>query len=618
MLLLKLDERSRRPLFRQIIDRIREKIEARVLGPGDKLPSTRRLAAQLGVHRSTVSLAYQELWALGFLDLRPGACPSVRKRAVLAGPDDRSESPRTNWAALASKPGNTALRDYFRYAAARPAGDPRVVDFSSLEMDHRLFPLESFRASLNRALKIHGGSLFRYGERAGFGPLRETLARRMQSHGMAVRPEEILVTNGSQQGLDLVCRMFAAPGRSAAVESPTYGHILPLLRFHGLKPIEVPIRPGGLDLARLGRVLKDKRPAFVYTMPTFQNPSGITTSQAHREHLLSLCEGAGIPILEDGYDEEMKYFGRIVLPIKSMDRRGLVIYCGTFSKILFPGLRIGWVAADAGCIERLTALRTFSELSPSPLLQAAVREFCENGAYERHIARMHRVFRKRMTAALKALRRRINPEWAEWNEPAGGYLIWLAMKPGPPPGLDWKAGLAAHGVLASPEACSFHRLRRRPTCACPSPPLTKTRSRRASNGWPGLWGRSMRGGIHERNPAFEKQDHLRPRELAAAGALLGHQPSAAGTKVVYLRLPVLPIRLDPAAGGTGSFRRGPRTRRRRTGGRRGALGARSAAGLSDILGKRRTDAPPPVSRNRGDRPAPARSLGAAGQDRAPF
>lgn len=454
MLLLKLDERSRRPLFRQIIDQIRGKIETRVLRPADKLPSTRRLAAQLGIHRSTASLAYQELWALGFLDLRPGACPRVRERAVLAGPAEHSESPRVDWAALASKTGNAALRDHFRYNAARPARDPRAIDFSSLEMDHRLFPLESFRGSLNRALKKHGAALFRYGERAGFGPLRETLARRMQSHGIAVRPEEILVTNGSQQGLDLVCRLFAAPGKRVAVESPTYGHILPLLRCHGLQPVEVPVRPDGLDLARLGRVLKDKRPAFVYTMPAFQNPSGVTTSQAHRERLLSLCERAGVPLLEDGYDEEMKYFGRVVLPIKSMDRRGLVIYCGTFSKILFPGLRIGWTAADAGCIERLTALRTFSEHSSSPILQAAVQEFCENGAYERHIARMHRVFRKRMTAALRALRRHIKPEWADWNEPAGGYLIWLAMKPGPPPGLDWQAGLASHGVLASP-GCLF-------------------------------------------------------------------------------------------------------------------------------------------------------------------
>ena len=450
MLLLKLDERSRRPLFRQIIDQVREKIAGRVLAPGDKLPSTRRLAAQLGLHRSTISLAYQELWALGFLDLRPGARPRVRERAVLAGPADRSASARPDWEALASRPANAALRDFHRYYAARPVRDPRAIDFSSLEMDHRLFPLEGFRGSLNRALKKHGAALFRYGERAGFAPLRETLARRMQSHGVAVRPEEILVTNGSQQGLDLVCRMFAAPGRSAAVESPTYGHILPLLRYHGLKPVEVPLRPDGLDLDRLGRIVKDKRPAFVYSMPTFQNPSGVTTCQAHRERLLSICEEAGVPLLEDGYDEEMKYFGRVVLPVKSMDRGGLVIYCGTFSKILFPGLRIGWVAADAGCIERLTALRTFSELSPSPLLQAAVQEFCENGAYERHIARMHRVYRRRMTAALKALRSRIKPEWAEWSEPAGGYLIWLALKPGPPPDLDWKSALAAHGVLAFP------------------------------------------------------------------------------------------------------------------------------------------------------------------------
>jgi DNA-binding transcriptional MocR family regulator len=450
MLLLNLDERSRQPLFRQIIEQVRSKIESRVLAPGDKLPSTRRLADQLGIHRSTASLAYQELWALGFLDLKPGACPRVRERAAIAGPVEFAGSPRMDWAAQTSRSARLALLDFRRAFAVEPVGRPGSIDFSSLGMDHRLFPLRSFRSSLNRALKKFGPDLFRYGERAGFPPLRETLARRLRSHGVSVRSEEILVTNGSQQGLDLVCRLLAGPGRTVVLESPTYSRILPLLRFHGLKLIEIPLRREGLDLDRLNKALAAKRPAFVYTMPTFQNPSGTTTGQAHRERLLSLCEKYRVPLLEDGYDEEMKYFGRAVLPIKSMDRRGIVIYCGTFSKILFPGIRIGWVAADAACIEGLTALRTFSELSPSPILQAGIQEFCDNGAYERHIARMHRVFRKRMAAAQQALRKWIKPEWAEWDEPAGGYLIWLTLKPGPPADMDWSAELAAFGVLAVP------------------------------------------------------------------------------------------------------------------------------------------------------------------------
>jgi DNA-binding transcriptional MocR family regulator len=308
---------------------------------------------------------------------------------------------------------------------------------------------------MNRALKRQGQDLLGYGDRAGFPPLREYLAGRLQSHGISVAPDEILITNGSQQGLDLVFRMIASPGKSVAIESPTYGHALPLIYFSGLKALEIPIRRDGMDLAVLARTIQKEHPILVYTMPNFQNPTGISTSQSHRERLLALCEKHRLPILEDGYDEEMKYFGRVVLPIKSMDAHHLVIYCGTFSKVLFPGIRIGWVAAERACIERLIAVRCFSELSSSMVLQAATHEFCRNGFYDRHVSKMHRVFRKRMQTAIRCLRRHIPEERAEWTEPSGGYLIWLKLKPVSQPSLDWQRLFARHGVMVTPGRMFF-------------------------------------------------------------------------------------------------------------------------------------------------------------------
>jgi DNA-binding transcriptional MocR family regulator len=205
-----------------------------------------------------------------------------------------------------------------------------------------------------------------------------------------------------------------------------------------------------MDLSHLIEMIKKERPILIYTMPNFQNPSGVSTSQAHREQLLSLCEKHRIPILEDGFEEEMKYFGRVVLPIKSMDRHQIVVYCGTFSKVLFPGIRIGWIAAERECIEHLTALRRFSELSPSMILQAALDEFCRSGCYDRHISKMHRVYRKRMQTATRELRRRIRPEWAEWTEPSGGFLIWLKLKPPSSRQRDWNSLLTADGVKVAP------------------------------------------------------------------------------------------------------------------------------------------------------------------------
>ncbi len=456
MLLLTVDEHSPEPIYRQIIAQIRDKIAGRVLLPGEKLPSTRRLADQLAIHRSTAAAAYQELWALGFVDLSPGSCPRVRDRMQIATAADRGEKGLVDWQATASQPSDALWQSYRRLDPPGRESTPALINFASMNMDSRLFPLESFRACLDRAMKNHGDVLLGYGARAGFRPLREYIARRLQSHGISVTADEILITNGSQQGIDLVFRMIAAPGKTVAIEAPTYDYVLPLLRFYGLRPVEIPVRRDGMDLDALAAAIAADRPVLVYTMPTFQNPTGISTGQAHRERLLSLCEQHRIPILEDGFEEEMKYSGRIVLPVKSMDRHHLVIYCGTFSKVLFPGARVGWLAAEKECVERLAAIHRFSELAPSMILQAAIHEFCQSGHYDRHIGRMHRAYRKRMQTAVRALQRHIDPAWAEWTEPSGGFLIWLKLKPPPRPPADWKAHLAAHGVEATTGGSFFY------------------------------------------------------------------------------------------------------------------------------------------------------------------
>ena len=161
-----------------------------------------------------------------------------------------------------------------------------------------------------------------------------------------------------------------------------------------------------------------------------------------------------MPILEDGFEEEMNYFGRPVLPIKSMDGQGLVLYAGTFSKVLMPGLRIGWLAAPRACVQALTALRRCGELCPAPLVQAALDDFLRMGQYDQHLARVHRRLRKRMEAALGALRQAVAPAVARWAVPTGGYLLWLEML-APVPETELAARLRAFGVQAAPGARFF-------------------------------------------------------------------------------------------------------------------------------------------------------------------
>jgi DNA-binding transcriptional MocR family regulator len=452
-MLLHLDKADGRSKAGQILEQIRGHLERRELRTGERLPSTRRLAAQLGVHRSTVAIAYQELWAQGWIELRPGALPRVRPRLLPPAAQASARDQGFPWAEWAGPACEQLMTE--RRAAPQVTREPGVIDFRPLGLDPRLLPVDAFRACLNRVLRRQGTALLEYGDCEGYLPLRRYLARRLATHGIHAGPEEILVTNGSQHGLDLVFRMAAAPGRWVAVESPTYDHVLPILHLHGLRPVGIPLTGAGLDLAALEARMREGPPALVYTMPTFQNPTGRCSAQAEREALLALCRRHRVPILEDGFEEEMKYFGKLIPPIKAMDTDGQVIYCGTFSKILFPGIRVGWVVAARTCIERLAALRQASELAPPMALQAAMHDFCEGGHYDLHLSRMHRVFRKRMLTALDALKRHLDPAWAAWSEPNGGYIVWLQLAPPADPEPGWAARFAARGVRVTPGDSCF-------------------------------------------------------------------------------------------------------------------------------------------------------------------
>ncbi|MCP4146375.1 MAG: PLP-dependent aminotransferase family protein [bacterium] len=330
----------------------------------------------------------------------------------------------------------------------RPAAE--LINLASLDIDHRLFPLDDFKRSINTVLVEQGGEVFKYGECGGYKPLREYVSGRMRIHGIMVEPEEILITNGSQGGLELILKLLTVPGSKVAVEFPTYSYMLPLLEYYKAEILEVPMKKGGMDLERLEQILDEEKPAFVYTIPNFQNPTGITTSQEHRERLLSLCEQYRVPIVEDAFEEEMKYFGKVPLPIKSMDRQHLVLYAGTFSKVLAPGIRVGWIAGEREFIERLTAIKKFSDISSNTLIQSALYEFCRQGYYELHIKRMHREFRKRMHAVINALKDKLaNHPHVSWLEPAGGYLLWLKLKKTRVDGATLKSILSENGVAVA-------------------------------------------------------------------------------------------------------------------------------------------------------------------------
>lgn len=430
MILLNLDRKSNTPLFRQVFEQLKHLIEENTLKPGFRMPPTRALAEKHGVNRSTVYKAYEELWALGYLESRPGSYSLVRKRQKIATNGRKSRKGFIPWEKNSSDTGRILHQAYGRLKFTLPTDKAsRTLNLASLDLDPRMFPVDDFRRCINTVLVEQGGKILRYGECAGYPPLKEYIATRLRIHGISVKADEILITNGSQNAIELVLKLLTVPGTGVAVESPTYSNVPPMLRYFRTKIIEIPMKENGMDLDHLQEVLETEKPAFVYTMPNFHNPTGITTDQAHREKLLSLCETQRVPIAEDAFEEEMKYFGKVPLPIKSMDRLNLVLYLGTFSKVLFPGIRIGWIAAEKESIERLNSIKRFSDLSTNSLIQAALYEFCQQGYYVLHIKRMHREYRKRMNAAMTALKENLSGfDKVSWTEPAGGYLIWLQLR----------------------------------------------------------------------------------------------------------------------------------------------------------------------------------------------
>jgi DNA-binding transcriptional MocR family regulator len=452
---LNINRNDVKPLYQQLIDEIKNLIDQGVLEVGESISSTRSLAKKLGINRSTVTRAYEELQALGYLTSKPGSYHRIqRRRKEVAYTADGISA--ISWEKASTAEAKAIHQIFLRYSPERSkhrSSLENVINISELDLDPRLYPMTEFRRCVNHVLHDFGANSLQYGDHKGYPPLRQQIAKRLRLHGISVSEREILITNGAQQAIDMIIRMLAKDGKRIVIESPTYAAILPLLKFNGVNTLEIPMKADGMDLHFLDKALAKEKVNFVYTIPNFQNPTGITTSHLHREKLFNICLKHGIPILEDGFEEDMKYFGKVPLPIKSIDEQKIVIYLGTFSKALFPGLRIGWVTADQECISRLTAIKRFSDLGSSKLVQIVLNEFLKRGYYAQQLKRMHRAFRKRMQVALQTMDANF-PSTVQWTRPTGGYTIWVKL------GKKWdeqelQNHLVEFGVIVSPGGYYF-------------------------------------------------------------------------------------------------------------------------------------------------------------------
>lgn len=280
-----------------------------------------------------------------------------------------------------------------------------------------------------RALSVYRSETLQYAERPGLPELRAWIAAHMKEDGASIAPEELIVVNGAKHGIDLVCRALLERGDAIVVTAPTYFTAIPIFRGHGLELVEVGQDAEGLRVDELVQALERRRregrkpPKLVYDVPDFHNPTGITMSRARREALLALAASSGMTVVEDSPYRKLRYEGESEPSIKSLDREQRVVCLGTFSKLVAPGLRIGWVGATREVVQRIAGLK--SDGGSSPLLQRTILEFCKSGRLERHIELARRTYHAHRDRMVAALRREI-PD-ASFRVPQGGYYVWLTL-----------------------------------------------------------------------------------------------------------------------------------------------------------------------------------------------
>jgi DNA-binding transcriptional MocR family regulator len=416
---------------------------------GDRLPASRDLARTLGVNRNTVAYAYEELEADALVTSQVGRGTYISglpdRTAKSAAPAKREISAYPWEADFAHLRRDPWLGGMLRFKHL--AGD--TVSFAYSLPQPNLVPIEKFRAAIDRAARREGKRLIEeMGDSLGYTPLREYLATQMALSGIKASPDEILITNGCQQAISLLQSALVQPGDAVAIENPTYSGALSVFCRGGQKFIPIPMDDKGIRLEMVEESFSRHAPKLLYTIPTFQNPTGVTTSLANRHQLVELSVKYRVPVIEDDIYSELRYDGPAVPPLKALDDHGIVIHISSFSKIGFAGLRVGWIMGARELIQQLALVKQKLDLHTATLTQAAIYEFSRHGLLARHMKRARKAYRERRDAMIAALERHF-PEEASWNHPEGGMALWVRL----PDGFDTDQLLVQSyekGVLFSP------------------------------------------------------------------------------------------------------------------------------------------------------------------------
>lgn len=412
---IQVDHASDTPLYRQLYETIKFQILKGRLSRGERLPASRELAGMIGLHRTTIAAAYELLESEGLIKSYVG-----RGTFVEPAPENPPAAP---------EPGMIS------FAASRPSEDE--------------FPLVEFRATCREVLESsEAANILQLGSAGGYGPLRRFVLNEVRKRGAAGRDDDILITSGCQQAFDLMQRVLASRGETVLMEDPVYPGVRNVFQRGGAKVVGIPVGDDGVETEALERAIEKEHPRLLILTPNFQNPTGTTIPEYERARIIETARRAGVTIVENDLYVALRYFGSEVPNIKEMDRSGETILLGSFSKIAFPGLRVGWAIGPRALIERLTEAKEASDLHSDQLSQAVLLRFAESGRLAEHHKRALELGAERLKACLEACDREL-PKGSKFTRPQGGMNVWVTL-PEPLEATDLAARAAAEGVSFLP------------------------------------------------------------------------------------------------------------------------------------------------------------------------
>ncbi|HLW61236.1 MAG TPA: PLP-dependent aminotransferase family protein [bacterium] len=434
---ISLNRGSDTPLYRQLHGALADRIGTGDLAPGFRLPSVRGLAKVLGVSPITVVQAYNALAADGLIHASAGRGTFVRvapAEAVFQSEGRHHES--SALAAQRDDEWQSSMPVYLRapriaamQSLLRPGRRPGMISLAAGTPDPKLFPLRALGRLWSRVMALDDPRFLQYGTPQGDYHLRTWIAEHCSAMGIAARPEDILITSGSQQAIDLIARTLVGPGDYVLVESPTFITALDILEGRGAKLLGVPIDAEGPQIDVAASLIERYRPRLMYTIPTAHNPTGVTMSEGRRRQLAALARRHNLLILEDDSCSEFTYEGEVPAAIKAFDAGGHVALVVSFSKTVIPGLRVGCVVAQGPLLARLIESKSVADRFTSPLIQRTLWRYLCAPQYAKDLAVARDTYRRRRDALLRALEHAM-PEGVGWTHPTAGFNVWIHLPDG--------------------------------------------------------------------------------------------------------------------------------------------------------------------------------------------